>query len=57
MSLVDFVFQTLINCGRSVIVVKAAAIKPIIVMVSMMFLLQRVPEWYLDFANFKKIVM
>jgi hypothetical protein len=38
-SFVDFVFQILINCGRSVIVVKAAAIKPMIVMVSIMLLL------------------
>jgi hypothetical protein len=37
--LVDFVFQTLSNCGKSEIVVKAAAIKPIIVMVSIMLLL------------------
>ena len=38
-SLVDFVFQTLITCGKSAIVVKAAAIKPTIVMVSIMLLL------------------
>ena len=38
MSLVDFVFQTLINCGKSAIVVKAAAIKPIIVIVSIIVL-------------------
>jgi hypothetical protein len=39
MSLVDLVFQTLINCGKSAIVVNAAAVKPIIVMMSIMFLL------------------
>jgi hypothetical protein len=38
MSLVDLVFQTLINCGKSAIVVNKAAIKPIIVMMSIMFL-------------------
>jgi hypothetical protein len=38
MSLVDLVFHTLINCGKSAIVVNAAAIKPIIVIVSIMLL-------------------
>jgi hypothetical protein len=38
MSLVDFVFQILINCGKSEIVVNTAAVKPIIVMKSIMFL-------------------
>jgi hypothetical protein len=39
MSLVDLVFHTFINCGRSAIVVKEAAIKPIIVMGFIMLLL------------------
>lgn len=34
-SLVVFVFQTLMSCGNNEIVVKTAAIKPIIVMNSM----------------------
>ena len=38
MSLVDFVFQTLNSCGKSARVVKAAAIKPMIVIVSIMLL-------------------
>jgi hypothetical protein len=39
MSLVDLVFQILINCRKSETVVNAAAVKPIIVMMSIMFLL------------------
>ena len=38
MSLVDFVFQTLINCGSNAPVVNAAAIKPITIIVSIGFL-------------------
>ena len=37
MSLVDFVFQTLINCGSSAPVVNEAAIKPIIIIGSIGF--------------------
>jgi len=39
MSLVDLVFHTFINCGRSAIVVKAAAINPTIVIGFTMVLL------------------
>jgi hypothetical protein len=38
MSLVVFVFQTLMSCGSNEIVVKTAAIKPIIVINSMVSL-------------------
>jgi hypothetical protein len=38
MSLVDFVFQTLSNCGNRAPVVNAAAIKPIIITLSIGFL-------------------
>jgi hypothetical protein len=37
MSLVDFVSQTLINCGRNATVVNEAAIKPIIIIESIGF--------------------
>jgi hypothetical protein len=52
MSLVDFVFQTLINCGNRAHVVNAAAIKPITIIVSIGFLrVLLFVEWYLGFAG------
>jgi hypothetical protein len=56
MSLVDFVFQTLINCGSIAHVVNAAAIKPIIIMVSIGVSLILLHEgWYLGFDATVKI--
>jgi hypothetical protein len=51
MSLVDFVLQTLINCGNKAPVVNAAAIKPIIIMMSMRFWVLLYVELYLGFAE------
>jgi hypothetical protein len=52
MSLVDFVFQTLINCGNRAPVVNAAAIKPITIIVSIGFLrVLLFVERYLGFAG------
>jgi hypothetical protein len=51
MSLVDFVLQTLINCGNRALVVNTAAIKPMIITMSMRFWVLLYVELYLGFAE------